>query len=445
MTSGIMPARHSPLHEASLGLLEAARGKAFPDWVLELHGEANRSFQARGLPTNRDEAWRFTPLRPLLKLPVEHSTTSRLSPELDAEVNALPSEFGHPIVLLDGQPKAGLADAPAGIEVLSLRDALSREPAWVQEHLGKLCHTEEGFSALNTALFEDGLVIRVPRSTTPEKPLHLVFASSSSESPRVSLPRVLLVLEPNSSLDLIETRWTRGDGAQLTNSVIEAALADNARLRHLRTLHGVPRGFTVDHTSVRLGAAARYDSHALTLGGELSRLDLHVALEGPGAECSLDGLFLANSGESVDHHTRVEHLTARGTSRQKYKGILSGTGHAVFDGTVVVHRDAQQTVAHQENRNILLSDETTLHTKPHLEIDADDVQCSHGATVGALDPDELFYLQARGIDAEVARGILTFAFAHEMIDRISLPGVGGSVARRLLSRIPGGELVGEMR
>jgi Fe-S cluster assembly protein SufD len=206
-------------------------------------------------------------------------------------------------------------------------------------------------------------------------------------------------------------------------------------------VNGSADRFVVAATFVHQGRDSHYASHGFSFGGALTRHELSVVLAGPGAECSLDGLYLARTGDVVDHHTRVVHEVGLATSHQKFKGVLDGSGHGVFDGTVVVRRDAQRTEAHQENRNLLLSNEATVHTKPHLEIDADDVKCSHGATVGRLDPAQLFYLRSRGVDLGTARAALIYAFAAELTERLPNDVLRHFLDQQVLSWLPEGNLV----
>jgi Fe-S cluster assembly protein SufD len=291
---------------------------------------------------------------------------------------------------------------------------------------------------------EDARVVMARRGGRVQRPLHVVNVAQSGERPSLSYPRMLVIAEPASSLSLIESQIELGTQPHLASTVTEIFVEQDAALEHVLLHHGTPRAYRIGALEVEQGIDSRYASRVLTFGGALTRLDIHGKLSGRGAECTLDGLYLVDSDEHVDHQTLVEHVAENATSLEKYKGLLAGRGRAVFDGTVIVHKGAQHTSAHQENRNILFSDEAIVNTKPHLEIDADDVRCSHGATIGQLDASHLFYLRARGIDADAARAILGYAFAQEVIERISLPEVRERVTQAVLDRLPQGAMVREL-
>jgi Fe-S cluster assembly protein SufD len=381
-----------------------------PSWLRDLRSRAADGLRAQGLPTKRTEAWRFTPVRPLVDV--------GLSP---AEGDGL----SVPSVL------------PKGVTVRSLREVLEREPGLLEGRLD-LAGTPEHFAALNTALFEDGLWIDVAERTVVGAPVEVTHAVGRAG---VSYPRVLVTVGDSAEVSLIETYQGRAaDG--LTNSVVEIDVGRNAKVSHVRIHENA--GLQVGRVDVRQAADSRYRSTVVTLGGALLRFDVRALLEGAGAECQLDGAYLVEGRDHVDHHTLVEHRAPHCRSDQTYRGIASGHGTAVFDGIVIVHRGAQKTEAHQENRNLLLSDAATIHTKPHLEIDADDVICSHGATIGSIDEDQLFYLRARGIPNDLAHAMLTYAFLESIIDRVTHEPTRNRMREALLARIPHGEAIREV-
>lgn len=381
---------------------------AGPAWLRALRGRAADALRDQGLPTKRTEAWRFTPVR-----------------------SVVDAEFSRE----DGSVPSLVSSIPDGITVRSLKQALEAEPERLEGRLdfgGAPTH----FAALNTALFSDGLWIDVPSGTVVRAPIELAHASPTSSEPGVAYPRVLVTLGDNSELTFIET-YAGSEARQLTNSVVEVDLGRNAKMSHVRVHENA--GLQVGRVGVRQDADSRYRSAVVTLGGALLRFDVRCLLQGKGAECQLDGAYLVEGEDHVDHHTLVEHQASHCRSDQTYRGIASGKGTAVFDGIVVVHRDAQKTEAHQENRNLLLSETATVHTKPHLEIDADDVICSHGATVGSLDEDQLFYLRARGIPEDLAHAMLTYAFLESIVDRVSHESTRTRMREALLARIPHGD------
>lgn len=380
-----------------------------PAWLRSTRGQAADVLRQSGLPNKKTEAWRFTPVRSVVDNTFVRAED--LAPRLSSPV-------------------------PEGVTVRSLREVLENEPDLVQGRLAP--DVSEHFAALNTALFSEGLWIQVAARVVLEEPLQLVHALPTSPEPGVSYPRVLVTAEAGSEASLIET-YSGGASEQLTNSVVEIELGPNAKLDHVRIHENA--GLQVGRVDVRQDADSSYRSVVVTLGGALLRFDVCALLQGGGAECRLDGAYLVDRDDLVDHHTRVEHEAPHCRSDQTYRGIASGRGTAVFDGIVVVHRDAQKTEAHQENRNLLLSDTATVHTKPHLEIDADDVVCSHGATVGALDEGQLFYLRARGIPEDLARAMLTFAFIERVVDEVRHEPTRKRLREAVLNWIPEGEVI----
>ena len=384
-----------------------------PDWLRTLRTRAAETLRQQGLPSKRTEAWRFTPVRSLVD-----------------------SEFARN----DEEGPSLVSAVPAGVTARGLTEVLQSQPELLQGRLdfgGAPTH----FAALNTAMFRDGLWIDVPAGTIVEAPIEISHVGPSSSEPGVAYPRVLVTAGEGAELTLIET-YAGGGAGQLSNSLVEAELGRNAKMSHVRVHESA--GLQIGRVDVRQDADSAYRSTVITLGGALLRFDVRCLLQGKGAECQLDGAYLTDGNDHVDHHTLVEHEAPECRSAQTYRGIVSGKSTAVFDGIVIVHRDAQKTEAHQENRNLLLSDTATVHTKPHLEIDADDVICSHGATVGALDQDQLFYLRARGVPEEFALAMLTYAFVESIVDRVSHEPTRARMREALLSRIPYGDEIREV-
>lgn len=381
-----------------------------PAWLRSIRARAADTLRSGGLPTKKTEAWRFTPVRGVV----------------DAAF------VRHP-----GDAPSVLSSLPDGVSVRSLRETLQADPGALEGRLD-LAGQPEHFAALNTALFTDGLWIDVPAGLAIADPIEIAHPPSAAG---VRYPRILVTAGAHAEVALVET-YAAGARDALTNSVVEIDLSANARVKHVRIHESA--GLQVGRVDVRQAADSRYQSTVVTLGGALLRFDVRCLLEGKGAECQLDGAYLVEGDDHVDHHTLVEHRAAHCRSEQTYRGIASGKGTAVFDGIVVVHRDAQKTEAHQENRNLLLSESATVHTKPHLEIDADDVICSHGATIGSLDEDQLFYLRARGIPEELAHAMLTYAFVEAIVDRVSHEPTRLRMREALLARIPEGEVIREV-
>jgi Fe-S cluster assembly protein SufD len=433
--------------ESRQGLLAASLAeirsepRGGPSWLVSRRAEALAKLDASGFPSPSDEAWRFTPLGPVLRVPF-----ARRAAPVSASV-ATPAPFpavgAHRVVLVNGTPvtlatgERAAAERPS-VDLRRISEVLATDPALLEPYLGRIATLEHGFVSQNTALFEDGLVVVArPGERAHVSVLHVAAAGAA---PTLAAPRVLIIAEPGSDVLVVESHACRGEGQHLESSVTEVSVGDNAWVEHIRVRHGGQGSASVGTVAVRQGRDSRYVSRVFTFGGSLSRLDLGVTFEGSGGECTLEGLYLAGEGDLVDHHTVIDHAHPRCSSRERYKGILDGSGTAVFDGTVLVRRGADRTEAHQENRNLLLSDDAVIHTKPRLEIDTDDVKCSHGATVGRLDPDQLFYLCARGMGADVARALLTYAFAREMASGVAAEVTRSALEELIAGFLPSGEL-----
>jgi Fe-S cluster assembly protein SufD len=415
-----------------------------PDWLRGLRGSAADALSSGGLPTSRHEAWRFTSLRGIVDRSfagAPRPAPADVQPWLDA---ALGADETARILVLGGQAYVDAA-LPAGVEAAALSRASAELAGVAADALGHIARVEH-FAALNAALFEDALIVHVAANAAPARPLHIVCASVPGATATAAYPRVLVILDPGARLTLVETVLAQPGAPQLVNAVTEIAVGAGASLEHVRVHRGAPRSndtYLVSHVAVHQAQGSTYCSRVVTLGGALSRLDLDVKLTAPDARCQLDGVYHAGRGEHVDHYTVIEHQAPRCTSQERYRGVIDGNGHAVFDGTIVVARDAQHTDARQENRNLLLSDDAVVNTKPHLRIDADDVKCSHGATVGSLDQAQLFYLRARGVGEEQARALLTYAFVRELIDEIPHEPLARLLAAAIRGRLPQGESLAE--
>lgn len=426
---------------------------AGPGWLLGLRREAVARLRDDGLPGRKHEKWRFTSVREVLDTSFEtvgDVDRARTTAWVD---DALGADGTWRLVIVDGRAAVEEAGSPpAGVRVQSLAAALRDEPTLVEGVLGRLAPREH-FAELSNALFEDGAVVELEGRT--ETPVHLVYVATPGQAPRAAYPRVVVLAQDGSQGTLIETFLTREDATHsatrptdaretakhLTTAVAEVVVGDGARLEHVRITRGRPSSVQLAYLAVRLGRDAFYGSRVVALGGALTRLELSVRFEGRGSEASLDGVYYVNDEEHVDHQVLVRHAEGHCTSHVTYRGLLDGKGHAVFNAMSIVDRDAQQSSTHQENRNLLLSDDARLDTKPHLEIDADDISASHGAAVGALDEQQLFYLRSRGIPEEQAQDVLTFAFVRELLDRISHQPLVASTSDAILARLPHGESI----
>ncbi len=365
----------------------------------DLRREALSAFERVGFPDSRNEDWKFTNLGPLLRTP---------------------HRFPTPIV---GQAGCGLFRT-AGLTVMGLGEALRKRPDLVLPHLGKIAdHASLPFVALNTAFWEDGLLVHVAAGVAVEKPIQLSFLSEPAEGgpPRLLYRRVLIVLGEGASATIWERHEGGADKDCTSNTVCEVHLAERAVLDHYK-LQTEPR--TASHiatTQAVVSAKANFSTHYFGLGGALVRNEVRVRFAGQHAEATVNGLYQADDTQHMDNHTVIDHAMPDCASHELYKGILGGKSRGVFNGKIFVRQDAQKTDAKQTNRTLLLSDDATINTKPQLEIFADDVKCTHGATVGQLDEQQLFYLRSRGVGEAQARALLTFAFANDVVTRVRLP------------------------
>jgi len=369
----------------------AAQLASGPSWLQELREEGRGRFRQAGFPGPRDEAWRYTSLKPLRR--------ARFSFEPGT---------GH------GWRWDG---SPPGVTLIGLPSLLAAEPGWVEARLGGVLRLDRHpFAALNTALLGETLVVRAVRGSGTD-PVHVLHLPGTGDPPPARVPRLLVVAEEGAELTLVEEYG--GDGsATWTNSVTEVIVGRNASVRHLRLQREGEAAFHLGTTAARVERDGRYASHVVSLGARLARHDLDVTLEGEGAEASLDGLYLVSGRQHTDHHTHVDHAVPHTVSRELYKGILAERSTAVFNGRVLIRPGAQKVEAVQANNNLLLSPEALVNTNPELEIFADDVKASHGATIGQLEEDHLFYLRSRGIGLDMARKLLVRAFAGVMLDRL---------------------------
>lgn len=410
-----------------------------PDWLQAGRDAAMAAFEAAGFPGPRQEDWKYTDVAPIARL--------KLDGGAPAPTGADPGNWRFPglstaeLAFVNGTTTGQTVEAQKGVLVQPLARALAEAPRFLRDHLARHADIHRNpFIALNTAVMTDGAVVHVAAGTTAEVPVHLLFIAAPAGA-QATHPRNLIVLEANARATVVE-HYAGADGSDyFTDCTTEIVLGPGAVLEHYRLQQEGDRGLHVGHTVVRQARDSRFVSHALALGARLARTDLDVQLAEPGAETVLNGLYLAGKRQHVDNHTRIDHLQPHCRSEQYYRGILDGRARAVFNGKVVVHAHAQQTDARQANANLLLSDDAEVDTKPELEIYADDVKCSHGATVGRLDEDMLFYLRSRAIPESEARSLLTFAFAGDVIGRLGIEAVRARVQHIVADRLPDPDLI----
>ncbi|HEX8713847.1 MAG TPA: Fe-S cluster assembly protein SufD [Terracidiphilus sp.] len=400
--------------------LEKIRQAAEPVWLRHLRAEGWEIFNSSGIPTVRDEDWRFTNLAPLARTEFRRAPEATIS---RAEIEtSRPAGAACQLVFVNGRFLSELSEVselPAGLEISNLARALSEKAEHVEQHLGRYANLRrDAFAALNTALWEDGAYIRIKRGARIDQPIHLLFVSTATDSPVMTHPRSLIIADSSCQAAIIEDYVSLGPGVAFSNSVTELAAADDAVVSHYLLERENYDSFNVSTLRLEQARNSNVSSHSILLGGGLVRNNVHPVLNGPGAECLINGVFVGGGRQHLDNYMLVEHASPNGSSRQFYNGILDQKARGVFHGRIVVHKDAQKTDAKQTNRNLLLSDDARVDTKPQLEIRADDVKCTHGATIGRIEDAPLFYLRSRGLDEISARNLLLYAFAAECLDRM---------------------------
>lgn len=399
-------------------------------WLENIRVTALARAQVLNFPSERHDDWRFTDLSPLFQhafQPVDSYAQLTLA---DIGKFLIPGSVR--LVFVDGCYASQLSDtalAGVGVMVASLVDRLG-DPQVEAHFSSHATFDQDAFAALNTRFFEDGAFVRV--ASEAATPIHILHVSTRRENPSAIYPRCLVVMEANSRATLVEDFAGLDEGINFSNAVTEVVLKDHAQLQHVRVQREEKGAFHIGHCSVDAARGSVYSSTSLAFGARVSRLALHVTQQGEGAEIHLNGLALIAGRQIADTHTRIDHAVPRGKSVQLHKCIADGAAHAVFSGKIVVHEGAVGTDSTQSSRNLLLSGKAVIDTQPQLEIFNDDVRCKHGATVGQIDADALFFLKSRGLTEERARSLLTHAFAEEIIARIPVPALVESLNRTIL-------------
>ena len=358
---------------------------------------------------------------------------------------AVPGLACHTLVFIDGHYAPHLSDIrklPDGVVVTTLHEAIDKHRTIVEEHLASIApFDDKPFTALNTALLGDGVFIHVPRGVEVADPVHLINIASGAGEPAITCPRNLVIVGEQAKVDVIEHYVALEQGVSFSNAVTEFFVGDSAHAGHYFIEEESRAAFSISSLHAKLGRATNFDSHSVLLGGSIVRNDVNPILDGEGANCLLNGLYVGNGSQHMDNLMRVEHLKPNCESHQYYNGILADQSHGVFSGRIYVAQVAQKTDAKQTSANLLLSDDAQIDTKPQLEIYADDVKCTHGATIGQLDEDAMFYLRSRGIATDAARAMLIFAFASETFNRMKLEPIREMLERKMLSRLPEGDFL----
>ena len=443
-SSGATPPPHAvsrQAYRADFDRLASSELPAEPDWLVRFRAEAMESFETLGFPTMKDEDWHFTSVAPIADRVFHPAKPAAVSPETLSKLAFLKPD-GPALVFVNGHYSPELSTpeenrATKGVSVQSLAEAIRDDSAGaLRSEIGSAAtSTSSAFTALNSAFFRDGALIRITADATIG-PIHLVFIASASEG-MVAHPRNLVVAGRHSEATIIESYLAADDDSYFTNAVTEVILGDGARISHYKLQNEGTQSFHVGTIQARQPRSSYYEAFCFASGADLSRTNVYTVLEGDSAECVLNGLYLADGTQHMDHQTYVEHVAPNCPSHELYKGVLDGRSHGVFNGKVYVHPEAQKTDGKQSNNNLLLSEHARVDTKPQLEIFADDVKCTHGATVGRLDETALFYLRSRGLSYSVARKLLTYAFAADVLERLALAPLKESLEARVLARFTG--------
>jgi Fe-S cluster assembly protein SufD len=371
--------------------------------------QASRRFSELGFPTTRNEEWRFTNVARIAKTP--------FAPAPEAPDYYVPNDNAQRLVFINGRYSRRLSTQtfPRGVRAVSLQEANGAAAGHIARYASFQSHA---FVALNTASFDDGACIEIADGIVLENPIELLFVSTGADQPVISHPRSLIVIGRDCQATIVE-RYAGSGVDYFTNAVTEIVAGEHAIVDHYKVQLEDERSFHISSTQAQLGRDANFVSHSISLGGGLVRNDVNAVLS-EGTEATVNGFYLASGSQHVDNHTSIDHALPHGTSHELYKGILSGKSAAVFNGKIIVRPGAQKTDAKQTNKNLVLSEDATINTKPELQIHADDVRCTHGATIGQLDQDAIFYMQSRGIARDQARDLLIYAFTREILDRVKV-------------------------
>ncbi|NQY27489.1 MAG: Fe-S cluster assembly protein SufD [Piscirickettsiaceae bacterium] len=406
-------------------------------WLKALRLQALVQFNQQCLPSKKEEDWKYTSLWELAQQSFEHQAQEiELSAEQVDQLALLKQSYR--VVIIDGvfsKTHSQLDNLPAGLTVVSLEDGLAQ----AQPHINKQIDLDKaGFNALNTLLMNDGVVISVESDVQVEQPIEILVINTGTTEALASHLRHVIILADNSQATVIEHYVSLNEVCSLTNVVSEVVLAAGAELNHYKLQQESSQAFHIATLAAKQATKSQWRTNNIALGSKLARSDIHCQLLGDAAHVVMDGFYLLDNDQHCDTHTRIDHAVPNTTSDELYKGILDGASHGVFNGKVIVHKDAQKTDANQQNHNLLLSRKCEIDSKPEMEIYADDVKCGHGSTVGQLNQDHMFFLRARGLDEVTARSLLTYAFATDVLERIPSAIIRQSLAAVIEQRLPKG-------
>ncbi len=420
-------------------LHEHLPGAGIP-WIARLRDQAMSEFQQHAFPDTRVEAWKYTDLRGLQRRTFSPAIASGRISESALQPWLFNHEPMHRLMFVDGRFAPDLCPFQTwldGVTLTSLATVMEHSPDTLEAVLGRTLITDRpGFDAMNTAFLQDGAFIRLDRDAVLEQPVHLLFISTG-QADAMTTVRNVIQAGPGSAATVIESWVALNDASSLTNTITEIVLDENAALQHYKLEQEGAAATHIGGLYILQDRNSHLDAHSIALGGRLVRNELQVDLNGRGAACTLNGLTLTHHQQHVDNHTRIEHHQPQATSHEYYKGILDDRSRTVFSGRIVVHPDAQQTQAQQSNHSLLLSSEAEADARPQFEIYADEVQCTHGCTVGELDAEALFYLRSRALDEDAARSLLVYAFAADVLERMHLDPVRHYLQQQLTERLTG--------
>jgi Fe-S cluster assembly protein SufD len=428
------------LYLSSFTSLESALNENAPAWLAKFRRTAIEAFAEVGFPTTRNEEWLYTNVQPLVSTPYVPSGGA-LTEELRQKIERTPlfDLACSRLTFLNGRYVPELStvrDLPKGMSAGSLALAWKDHGPQLERHLGRHADAKtHAFVALNSAFFEDGAYIEIPKGVVLQNPLHVLQISHGGGGRTLSHPRNLILAGEAAQASIIETFVSLEEDATFTNTVTEIVAAEGALVDYTKVQQESDAALHYARVQVEQGRSSSVATHSIQLGGLLTREEVNSVLNGEGAESHLYGLYVIAGQQHVDNHTIIDHAQAHCSSREVYKGVLDGKSQGVFNGKIIVRPDAQKTDSKQSNKNLLLSEDAIINTKPQLEIYADDVKCTHGATVGQIDPEAVFYLRSRGIGAPEAKKLLTFAFANDVMERIKYQPLRERLAERLYARL----------
>jgi Fe-S cluster assembly protein SufD len=404
-------------------------------WLSNLRTQAKGVFERHGLPASKVEDWKYTSLWALSQANLNHDVIDVSLKQDTADELALLAD-GYRVVIVNGQFDAAVSVLPTAIEGVSV-ELLSQSIDHLEACLNTTIDIDKpGFNALNTMLMQEGVVIKVAANTVVDKAIEIMVVQTATEQ-AVHL-RHVIELGENAQANVIEHYVSQGDTDGLTNVISEVILGESAVLNHYKLQHEAMAQTHIATLAAKQATSSTWNNSNITLGAKLTRNDIHTQLLGEQSHATLDGMYLTKDEQHVDNHTRIDHAVPNTTSEELYKGVLDDSSHAVFNGKVVVHKDAQKTDANQSNKNLLLSRQCEIDSKPEMEIYADDVKCGHGSAIGQLDEQQIFFLRARGLDEVSARSLLTYAFAIEVLQRISDESIRDALSAVVEDRLPKG-------